>query len=663
MGHETGLHISHGEPCGWTASYAAGTDYTLITFTGSGGSDGFFLNGNAVLKVPTGMLIGTKLTFHGASGAFSSHYYSGVDSRVYTVVDHALNGAANATTIKVTPAFNRGANLVATSGDEMFFHTTGLPTTHPTYGAWAASANAATAAETSLIDQFIGLASFITLPDTKVELHEHHVVGLGRQPTILQPGRLHHTGGALEMPLNSPRWLYYALGREVIDIDSMISNFNSSGTLRSGSTIQPGQTYVDVTTLSFAAPGSLVVSVGDYIAILDRTRAPTVYHKQADEGTTDFWPGASSASSLVSNSHHFESTETHEIRRVIATRTLGGGAGIRLYVDDPFQFAHSQAAGDDIYGFGFNTAATEGSPNVNADRTITNPVNRLLFSGDTLPSFCLEHSIRNRDVGSHSVESGPTPGSATDSKQLTRVFRGCKISEWEISSTTDAELKFRAIFDSLSCYTDTGRMETNPGDRYTAHRMFNNVGNTTKGRKDAGIAVGSEKPFMFYNGTIEMFGQAIGNIASFELRGKTGVELFHTIQGNPVPETVDANNRSTKQVPFGGTRNASIIREGREQFEMEAEILIGDPLLWQELRTHRNIRGTVGTTGSTINLHWTKPTTGTTGSTPSIRVLIEDYVITEAPIPVPDDKGLLKTKIRLTAKNVKILSTDTLFHC
>ena len=116
-------------------------------------------------------------------------------------------------------------------------------------------------------------------------------------------------------------------------------------------------------------------------------------------------------------------------------------------------------------------------------------------------------------------------------------------------------------------------------------------------------------------------------------------------------------------MPFGGTRNASIIREGREQFEMEADILIGDPLLWQELRTHRSVKGSVGTTGSTIELQWTKPTTGSTGSIPTIRILIEDYVITEAPIPVPDDKGLLKSKIKLTAKNVKVLSTDTLFHC
>ena len=61
---------------------------------------------------------------------------------------------------------------------------------------------------------------------------------------------------------------------------------------------------------------------------------------------------------------------------------------------------------------------------------------------------------------------------ANDSKQLTRIFRGCKVVEYELSSTVDAELRYRCIFDALSTYTDTGRLETsNKGDRYIAHRI------------------------------------------------------------------------------------------------------------------------------------------------------------------------------------------------
>jgi len=46
-----------------------------------------------------------------------------------------------------------------------------------------------------------------------------------------------------------------------------------------------------------------------------------------------------------------------------------------------------------------------------------------------------------------------------------------------------------------------------------------------------------------------------------------------------------------------------------------------------------------------------------------MRLLIDDYVITQAPIPVPDDKGLLHSKIKVHPKHIKVISTDTLFHC
>jgi len=657
MGHETGIHITHGQPCSWTATYSASTpDYSTITFAGATTNAGLF-DATGVLQVPLGMLIGARFSFHSTgSGNFVNHSYTGDDSRVFTIVDHT--SASGPTVLKVVPTITTTASTASSTGDVMFIHTTGMPSIEHFPGGGFVYDNPATSLETSAIDQFIGLASFMTLPDTKVELHKHHVVGLGRQTSILQPGRLSHTGGSLEMPLHSPRWLYYCLGREVIDVDALLANgYSKAGDLVGD--VQPGQTYVDVTSLTFG--GDHTLAVGDYIAIKDTTQVPTVYHKNADTGTTDTWPGTSS--SLVSDAHHFESTETHEIRRVVSLEPIGVD-DYRVFIDDPFNFSHVDT--DLVYAFKFDASTGTGSPNVHADKSIQNPVKRLLFSGDTLPSFCIEHSVRNRDVGSYSYEDGGAgvPGGANDSKQLTRIFKGCKIAEWELSSTVDAELKFRAVYDALSCYTDTGRFETNnPGDRYIAHRMFQNTAETAVKRKISGIADGSEKPFMFYNGSIEMFGQQIANIASFELRGKTGTELYHVTQGNPVPDSVNADGRTIKQIPYGGTRNAAIIREGREEFEMEVDIYIGDPLLWNELRTHRNVTGTVGSTGGIMNLHFTKPTTGSTGSTPSFRILIDDYVITEAPIPVPDDKGLLQSKIKLTMKNIKVVSVDTLFHC
>jgi hypothetical protein len=658
MGHETGIFIEHGEPCGFTTTYVSSTpDFNTITFTGTGsGNSTIFENAKAILKVPVGMLIGQKISFHKTAdgGGYTNHYSDGMTNKVFTIVDHTVE--SDATKIKVVPRFATGS-IVSTAGDAMLIHSTGMPTL-ASGSTFAHNNSAKLSSEFSQIDQFIGLASHMKLPDTKVTMHRHHVIGLGRQAAIQQTGRVFHQGAQLEMPLNNPRWLYYSLGREVVDDTTMIAAYSKGRT--AAAAVTPGQTYVDVASLDF---GDQTVAIGDYILFHDDTLTPTVHYDAVDGTSSQFWPHNHAGSSLTSDSQHFEQAITSEIRRVVAIDTTK-----RIFLDDPLQYEH--AISDGLYLFRFASTSATGSPHVNPDGTITNAVRRLLFSGDTLPSFCMEHSIRNRDVGSYSNENSNAPGSSTDSKQLTRVFRGCKVVEWELNATVDAEVKYRCIFDALSCYTDTGRLEpatispaTNPGDRYRAHRLFQNTASDATGRKESGIAVGSEKPFMFYNGTITAFGQDIGFISSFELRGKTGVEIFHTMGGTPVAESVDSSNRTLKQVPYGGTRNASIIREGREEFELEIDVIIRDSLLFHELRTHREVSGTAASIDNIIEMVFTKPTTGTTGSAPQMRIICDDYVITDAPIPVPDDKGLLHSKILIHPKNIKVISTDSLFHC
>ena len=666
MGHETPLYIQHGVPSSWTTTWSASNpDYTLLTFTTDGGSasdnNSIFENGKAILKVPLGMLIGQRLTFHSAGSSnnfFSDFYNDGFESHTYRIVDHTVE--SDATKIKIVPALEHTtSSRISGAGDALLIHGTGMPTISASDFAHNNAANLTK--EVSTIDQFIGLASHMVLPDTSVELLKHHVVGLGRQAAIMQPGKVNHQGGQLEMPLHNPRWLYYSLGREVVDAETMrdpVTGYNKAGILRKA--VSPGQSYADVGGTAF---GSHTLAVGDYVLFPDATLVPTVYYKAVEGTSTQYWPSSDDSSTLDSDSHHFDQAKSSEIRRVVAMEPLGGGE-FRLFLDDALYYQHETT--DGIQAFRFDAAALTGSPHVGTDGRIDNPVHRLLFSAETVPSFCVEHSIRNRDVGSYNgaSESNNAPGSSTDSKQLTRVFRGCKVVEWELTATTDAEVKYRCIFNALSCYTDTGRLESeNKGDRYTAHRLFQNTASDAKGRKEAGIASRSEKPFMFYNSTITAYDQDIGYISSFELRGKTGVEMFHTIGGTPVAETVDSKRRSTKQVPYGGTRNASIIREGREEFELEMDIIIRDPLLWHELRTHREVSGTVGQDESIIEMVFTKPGTSSSNSAQLMRILIDDYVITEAPIPVPDDKGLLHSRVMIHPKNIKVVSTDTLFHC
>ena len=80
------------------------------------------------------------------------------------------------------------------------------------------------------------------------------------------------------------------------------------------------------------------------------------------------------------------------------------------------------------------------------------------------------------------------------------------------------------------------------------------VANQQIGRKKIGLAKGIQKPFMFYNGTIKVKGVTLGQVVSFTINGKTGVEQHYTING------VTAGDSATDQVPFAGTRNASNAR-------------------------------------------------------------------------------------------------------
>jgi len=688
MGHETGLLIEHNYPRTWRAIYdATNPDYTQIEFRGTAaqGNASLFENALPILKVPLGMLIGQKLTFHStASGTnnFASYYNSALKSRVYTIIDHLVQNNTESTprlstVIRIAPALDIGSNLDSAAGDGIYIHATGLPTIKGDAN-FAMATAASGSKETTYADQFIGLASFMTLPDTKVDLHSYHVVGLGRQVAVQQTGKVHHMGGSLEMPLHSPKWLYYSLGREVVSKDNCgtLSHGTGSGEQPTiYANIEPGQGYIDLASAQSASVrfgSSTDAAVGDYILLKDTTRVPTTTYKTPQLSTDKWWPYEASGSALTNDAQHFEWTESSECRRIAAIQYIKDlGAGTyryiyRLYIDDPWQFEHTTS--DTVELRHYHDGETNGSPHINSTKTIDSPVRRLIFSAETIPSFCIEHSVRTRDLGSYNASSESTvvPGATGDTKQLTRVFKGCKIVEWELSSTVDAELKYRAVFDALSCYTDTGRLESaNKGDRYTAHRMFQNTATTLKERKSSGIASGSEKPFMFYNGTISAFDQNIAFISAFELRGKTGVELFHTIQSNPIAESVDsATNISLKQVPYGGTRNAAIIREGREEFEMEITLAIEDANLFHELRSHVERSGTVGSTGGTIMLHFTKPvSSGDSDTIPSLRIIMDNYFITEMPIPVPDDKGLLFTTMKLKPQNVKVISEDAIYHC
>ena len=639
LGHETGIVLTHGAWGGLTVTAASSGDVTTLTFSGvavnTNGShssyDTMFFRAQE-LKYPKGLLAGSKLRVKGGGNYGDDDHTKG---NMYTIVANEGN------TLTVTPAMNRTG--ASTTGDEFMIESMGTPTLDP---GMIYNSNAQTSDESVLTDQFIGLAAEITLPETKVEVFRSHIVGIGRQVVVQEPQHMDNEGGSLSTMMHSARWLYYALGNEAI------SETNPSGAASvddgtNTSAIGMGDTYVAFVRANTngTVTGSFP-AIGDYITVEDTAEILTPY--ATEPATRTKWTGTQT---------QFHSSERSEIRRVIATDSTN--THLRIYVDDPFNFDH--AAGAVVRKIVIADDASTGSPNFLATTAaygqIENRQKRAMWSMWHQPSFSLETSMRSRDVGSYGTEqTSNAPGSSSDSKQLTRVYKGCKVKSWQLTADADSEVKMKVDFDALMCYTDTGRLEdSTPGDRYTAHRMFENIGNGPLERKTAGIAPNTEKPFFFYNGTITAFGSNIAQVTKFELGGENNIAQHLVVRGNPAAEPRNTAGQSLEQIPFAGSRNPSLAVEGKVEYNLKMEILPTDPLLWHEFRSARS-KGY----SEPITLHLVKDGKGSDRE--EVYVIIDDYIITEAPLQIPEDKGVIKHELTILPRHVKVLAYDALLH-
>lgn len=626
FGKECGLALKHGGFGG--LQFETNADGTQITFTGA--TEGFFSSGS-LLRYPAGMLVGSQLRVIGAASfSLDDHATKG---HVYTIV--ANSGA----TLTVSPAMKE-LSTSSNGGDELIIDTVGTPTIDvgSTYNASAKASD-----ESVLTDQFVGLAATVALPETKVEVRRAHIVGVGRDVVIQEPQRFENTGGSIETMMNSARWLYYALGREIIDEPAaVIAGDPTASTFKD---IAAGDTYVEYTgTLSN-------LSAGQYIIVKDSTA--TAFPKDTPAAASKEW-GADGLGTDMENA------ERNEIRQVLYIDTTT----LRIHLEEPLHFSHTGYSAKRV---AYHAGSTDGSPEfvttAGSYGTITNRQSRLLFSGATIPSFAIESSIRTHNVGSFNgnatdaLANEAAPGSANDSKQLTRLWKGCKVKDFSLAADADAEVKLTVNFDALYCYTDTGRLEdgANKGDRYTAHRMFENTANSTINRKKAGIAPNTEKPFFFYNGQISSFGTNIAQVTNFALEGNNNTEAIYTIRGNGQAEARNTAGDSLEQIPFGGSRNANLMIEKKMEYSLSMTIIASDPLIWHEFRTNRTHSFT-----EPITLTLTKAGAG--ANREEVTIVIDDYIIESAPLPIPEDKGVIKSELKIMPKHVRVISRDAFLH-
>jgi hypothetical protein len=604
------------------------------------------------------MLVGSKVTFSIASTSpnWSTDDDYSVTGRTYTIIKQEVANDTNSqnnnkTEITVTPALKSDhttADKDSKTGDTMYIHSF----TTPTIDVSMIHNDAANeSVERVLTDQFVGLVSTIALPETKVDLKRYHVVGLGRDVAVQVPGRYLNQGGSFECNIHNGRWFNYCLGQEVVKLHANTKETGGNTYSLLGS-VSAGDNFLMFDgNSSWPTINSVQLAPGDYIILDSSTEMVDVQtYRDTGVGTSvdkkdDAWPNVGAA-------QIFDKALKTEVRRIAAVQR--NGAEYSVWLDDSLLYAH---ANDLVVKFAkYQTDSTFGSPHRDSSTgNLTQPVEHLFFSRSTIPSFSMEVSIRRRDADSN---EGTTDGGSGDSKQLTRVFRGCKVKDFSLTADTDAALRLTTNFDSALCYTDTGRLESTKGDRYDTHRLFEDTANTEVERKKAGIEKGTQKPFMFYNGSISVAGTTLGQVVSFTLNGKTGVEQFYTISGANIADA------ATDQVPHAGTRNPKLAVEGKTEYDLEMEIIVDDPLFYHKVRRavdhFDDTDETAQTDADMIRLSFVKQGTG--ADRESIDILIDDYFITEAPLPIPEDKGPIRSALKILPKTFKVISKDTILH-
>jgi len=584
-----------------TITNSAGDDYSTITFSSQANT--VLFDSNHKLKYPAGMLVGSQLKF--TETASSSNMDSKDLDRVFTIVSN------DGTVLKISPQTFTAVAINSNTDIHILPYKTPPLDTSMTF---------AGSSESVLTDQFLGIANALTVPETKVDLKRFHVVGLGRDTSVQVPGKFITEGGSFEVAMHSARWLKYCLGGEVVEDgeSSSVSTTLSAAT-------EAGQSFISVASAASCA-------INKYVIIEEAVAVPIVTTHEADGGT---WDGTFTDTD-------FDKANKHEARRII------GVDGTRIYLDEPLLFSH--ASGEDVRLRDYATTGTN-PPEITSAGVITDSQTHLLFTHTYQPSFALEVSQRRRDVDSN---EGGTDGGSTDSKELTRVFRGCKVTDFTMTTDNDAALRLAVNFNAALCYTDTGRLNGGASN-YAAHRMFDDTADTNNKRLISGIGVKTQKPYMFYNGTINMAGVQVAQVLNFTLTGQTGMQAFHTINGQ------NSQTSATAQVPFGGSRNTSIMVEGQTSYEMTMEIGVDDPLFYHKMRSAEEFSTNAdGNTNNQIRINFEKTTTSGSGHTERMMLIIDDYIIIEAPLQIPEDKGMVKSTLKIMPKTIKVISRDTI---
>ena len=364
--------------------------------------------------------------------------------------------------------------------------------------------------------------------------------------------------------------------------------------------------------INLGATTAAKFSAGDYIQIFDKDTVQI--------------PGADVTAPTLNK---------HEIRRVLAIGSSDGADAEYVYVEEPFLFGHTATScGVERLQYTWDSANSvaweRGSPAiVSGTNELKYGVEHNFFGYSYLPTFSLEQSFRQTDI---------TPGA----EQLLRVFSGCKVNALTLKADSEGEVKISGDYEAGRMFTDTESKFITP------HRMFENTANSQVNRRVSGIAVDGEKPYLFQHISMEAFGAPLLRATAAEF----GVTNTNTARW--YIKGTDGAYSDTDQVQEGATQYATEITEAAREYTFKFSALVEDSRWFDELRKRKHHINT-----NDITMTMIKP--GSASTRQNALITIEDYTVTKAAHPMPDDKGPVTAEVEFAVRHIKAKETNPYF--
>ncbi len=233
---------------------------------------------------------------------------------------------------------------------------------------------------------------------------------------------------------------------------------------------------------------------------------------------------------------------------------------------------------------------------------------------DVLPSFALDVVYRKAGQDGTSRVDSLTPNENMHS----RIFTGCQVNSLTLTFEegqevkTSVELVTRRAFDSPADYLPLA------GNGVDLTAPSNTSGGT--GMVNYSSTLADNYPFLFSDGTIQLFGQSMARVKSGSL----------TISNNLTPQR------------FIGNYNRGVISAhlpGQRTYEVSLTMLITDTKLWDEMRSANESSGA-------LQFKFEKD------SGESIDIQLADYTINSVNVPFPEDKGALEVEVTASARTL-----------